>query len=117
MSFTWTSPKHRHLLLKLQSYGINDKYLSWISNFLLGCSQRVTVAGTGSDWAPVLSGVPQGHVGHIVAKGGQLLGLLINNRDHLCRDMDVMKTLYTALVRPHLDWSTQMLCGIPDRKW
>ena len=56
------SVPHRRLLLKLQSYGINGRYLNWISNFLLGRSQKVMVAGTGSEWAPVLSGVPQGSV-------------------------------------------------------
>ena len=48
------SVPHKHLLLKLQSYGINGRYLNWISSFLLGRSQRVMVAGTGSEWAPVL---------------------------------------------------------------
>jgi len=56
------SVPHRRLLLKLQSYGINGAHLSWISNFLLGHNQRVTVSGTGSEWAPVLTGVPQGYV-------------------------------------------------------
>ena len=211
------SVPHKRLLLKLQSYGISGKYLSWIGSFLLGRCQRVMEAGTGSDWAPVLSGVPQGsvlgpvlficyindmpdtvlsfiymyaddtkigrpvvtaegskklqadlhciqqwsekwhlkfnstkckvihfghnnskatytmmndkvdvplehsieekdlgvwtdnklkfagHVGHIVAKGGQLLGLI--KRSFVHRDMDVMKTLYTALVRPHLEYA------------
>ena len=211
------SVPHRRLLLKLQSYGINGIYLRWISNFLLGRSQRVMVAGTGSEWAPVLSGVPQGsvlgpvlficyindmpntvssfiymyaddtkigrqvataedskklqadlnrmqqwsdkwqlkfnstkckvmhlgydnskatytmindrvevplehsseekdlgvwtdnklkfagHVGHIVAKGGQLLGLI--KRSFVHRDVDIIKTLYTALVRPHLEYA------------
>ena len=40
------SVPHQRLLLKLQSYGINGKYLSWIK-FLIGRSQRVMVAGTG----------------------------------------------------------------------
>jgi len=44
-----------------------------------------------------------GHVGHIVAKGGQLLGLI--KRSFVHRDADVVKTLYTALVRPHLEYA------------
>jgi len=43
-------------------FRIHGKYLNWISSFLLGRSRRVTIAGTGSEWAPVLSGVPQGSV-------------------------------------------------------
>ena len=35
-----------------------------------------------------------GHVGHIVAKGGQLLGLI--KRSFVHRDVDVIKTLYTV---------------------
>ena len=38
------SVPHRRLLLKLQSYGLNGTYLNWISNFLLGRKQRVTVS-------------------------------------------------------------------------
>ena len=44
-----------------------------------------------------------GHVGHIVAKGGQLLGLI--KRSFVHRDVDVIKTLYTSLVRPHLEYA------------
>ena len=44
-----------------------------------------------------------GHVGHIIAKGGQLLGLI--KRSFVHRDVDVIKTLYTALVRPHLEYA------------
>jgi len=40
------SVPHKRLLLKLQSYGISGKYLSWIGSFLLGRCQRVMVAGT-----------------------------------------------------------------------
>jgi len=44
-----------------------------------------------------------GHIGHIVAKGGQLLGLI--KRSFVHRYADVIKTLYTALVRPHLEYA------------
>ena len=54
---------YNHLLAKLQSCGISGSLLLWVrKNFVLGRQQRVMIAGTGSDWASVLSGVPQGSV-------------------------------------------------------
>ena len=44
-----------------------------------------------------------GHVGQVVAKESQLLGLV--KRLFVHRDVDVIKKLYTALVRPHLELS------------
>jgi len=211
------SVPHYRLLLKLKSYGVNGTVLEWIKNFLMERRQQVMVAGTGSQWAPVLSGVPQGsvlgpllficyindmpetvssfiymyaddtkvvrevtsvtdceelqsdldsiqhwsqmwqlkfnsdkckimhlghgrnraeytmnengvsvpleviseekdlgvwvdnklkfsaHVGHAVAKGNQILGLI--KRSFVYRDSDVIKRLFTAQVRPHLEYA------------
>jgi hypothetical protein len=36
--------------------------MEWIQKFLLGRKQRVMIGGTGSEWAEVVSGVPQGSV-------------------------------------------------------
>jgi len=56
------SVPHNRLLLKLESYGVKGTLLEWMKNFLIGSSQLVMVAETGSQWAPVLSGVTQGSV-------------------------------------------------------
>ena len=53
------SVPHQRLLLKLRSYGVDGKLLSWIEDFLSERRQRVVVNGRASGWIPVDSGVPQ----------------------------------------------------------
>ena len=46
---------HQRLMKKLEAYGINDRTLGWIENFLHDRRQRVVVNGKMSTWAVLIS--------------------------------------------------------------
>ena len=54
------TPPHELLKCKLHGYGISGKTLVCIDSFLCNRQQRDVVNGAKSQWAPVLSDVPQG---------------------------------------------------------
>ena len=53
---------HKRLLHKLKNYGIPEHILNWLAAFLTDRKQRVGVNGVFSEWAEVISGIPQGSV-------------------------------------------------------
>ena len=68
------TPPHELLKSKSFGYGIGGKTLRWTDSFLCYRTQRAVVNGETSEWAPVLSGVPQGTV-----RGPLLLSLYISD--------------------------------------
>ena len=49
---------HKRLLTKLRGYGINDKLLDWIKDFLMDRTQHVNIGGECLEDVAVMSGVP-----------------------------------------------------------
>ena len=53
---------HRRLLGKLNSYGFTEQLLEWMTSFLTGRVQIVSINNNDSKWKQVESGIPQGSV-------------------------------------------------------
>ena len=53
---------HQRLITKLKGYGIQRDIIIWVGDFLKDRKQKVQMNGTSSDWADVISGIPQGSV-------------------------------------------------------
>ena len=62
MSKAFDKVNHGCLMQKLDEFGFGGSVLQWLSSYLMGRYQRVTVLGETSDPLPVSSGVPQGSI-------------------------------------------------------
>ena len=61
-SKAFDSVSHQHLILKLQTFGINGPLLAWFRSYLSNRVQSTIVEGASSDESDVQSGVPQGSI-------------------------------------------------------
>ena len=61
LSKAFDTVPHKRVMERLKLYGINAQLLVWIENFLC-YRKRVIVDGQSSEFANVISGVPQGTV-------------------------------------------------------
>ena len=79
---------------QVNSFGLTGKASIWIQTFLSNRKQKVRVNGAESQWAPVLSGIPQGST-----LGEILFSLFLND---LPNEVSSLITLFADDTKIHL---------------
>src|SRR3989442_54685 len=77
---------HRNLIRKVKGFGIEDKVIGWIENWLGNRTQRVVINGVSSDWKDVKSGVPPGSI-----LGPLLFTMYIEDIDEVLKSSKLLK--------------------------
>ena len=88
------SVPHLRLMKQVNSFGITGKASKWIQAFLSNRKQKVRVNGAESQWAPVLSGIPQGSI-----LGPILFSLFVND---LPNEVSSLISLFADDTKIHL---------------
>ena len=70
---------HNRLICKLYSYNINEDIIKWIKAYVDNRKQGVKLKNSYSNWASVISGIPQGSI-----LGPLLLNIHVNKLPNIC---------------------------------
>ena len=92
------SVPHLRLIRQVNSFGITGKALNWLKAFLSNRKQKVRVNGAESEWAPVLSGIPQGSI-----LGPILFSLFVND---LPNEIQSLISLFADDTKIHIPLTT-----------